>query len=38
VLEKVGYALEGTMRRNAIKEGVLLDQFMYAALKTEWPR
>ena len=38
VLEKVGYVLEGTMRRNAIKEGVLLDQFMYAALKTEWPR
>lgn len=38
VLEKSGYLLEGTMRRSAIKEGVLLDQFMYAALKTEWRR
>ncbi len=38
VLEKCGFMREGTMRRAAIKEGVLLDQFMYAALKTEWPR
>lgn len=38
VLEKAGYVLEGTMRRAAIKEGVVLDQFMYAALKTEWRR
>jgi len=38
VLEKCGYLLEGTMRRTAIKEGVVLDQFMYAALKTEWRR
>lgn len=38
VLEKCGYLLEGTMRRTAIKEGIVLDQFMYAALKTEWRR
>lgn len=38
VLEKAGFVLEGTMRRAAIKEGVVLDQFMYAALKTEWSR
>jgi [ribosomal protein S5]-alanine N-acetyltransferase len=38
VLEKSGYIREGTMRRAAIKEGIVLDQFMYAALKTEWRR
>ena len=38
VLEKAGFALEGTMRRAVIMEGVVLDQFMYAALKTEWRR
>ena len=38
VLEKVGYTLEGTMRRSAIKEGVVLDQFLYAVTKPEWPR
>ena len=38
VLEKAGFAREGTMRRAAIKDGVVLDQFMYAALKTEWQR
>lgn len=38
VLEKSGYLLEGTMRRAAIKEGVVLDQFMYAATRTEWRR
>ena len=31
VLEKVGYVREGLMRRSAIKNGVLLDQWMYAA-------
>jgi RimJ/RimL family protein N-acetyltransferase len=36
VLEKCGYVLEGTMRRTAIKEGVVLDQFLDAALKSEW--
>jgi RimJ/RimL family protein N-acetyltransferase len=31
VLEKVGYAYEGLMRRSAIKEGEILDQHLYAA-------
>lgn len=31
VLEKSGYLLEGVMRHSAVKEGVLLDQFLYAA-------
>ena len=31
VLEKAGYVLEGVMRQSAVKEGVLLDQFLYAA-------
>lgn len=30
VLEKCGYALEGRMRRSAVKEGVVLDQLLYA--------
>ena len=30
VLEKAGYALEGRMRRSAVKEGVVLDQCLYA--------
>jgi ribosomal-protein-alanine N-acetyltransferase len=29
-LEKVGYVLEGRMRRAVIKEGVVLDQLLYA--------
>jgi hypothetical protein len=29
-LEKCGYRLEGTMRQSAIKDGVVLDQWMYA--------
>jgi ribosomal-protein-alanine N-acetyltransferase len=31
VLEKAGYVLEGVMRRSVVKEGVLLDQLLYAA-------
>jgi RimJ/RimL family protein N-acetyltransferase len=31
VLEKAGYVLEGRMRRSAVKEGVVLDQWLYAA-------
>lgn len=31
VLEKVGYALEGVMKQSAIKDGVILDQYLYAA-------
>src|SRR5215469_4499420 len=30
VLEKAGFTLEGRMRKNAIKDGVLLDQFLSA--------
>jgi [ribosomal protein S5]-alanine N-acetyltransferase len=30
VLEKAGYICEGVMRRSAIKDGVVLDQLMYA--------
>jgi RimJ/RimL family protein N-acetyltransferase len=33
VLEKAGYVLEGRMRRSAIKEGVLVDQLMYATYR-----
>jgi [ribosomal protein S5]-alanine N-acetyltransferase len=31
VLEKAGYVLEGRMRRSAIKEGVVVDQWLWAA-------
>ena len=31
VLEKAGYVLEGVMRKSAVKDGVLLDQHLYAA-------
>jgi RimJ/RimL family protein N-acetyltransferase len=30
VLEKAGYIREGVMRRSAIKEGIILDQVLYA--------
>jgi ribosomal-protein-alanine N-acetyltransferase len=30
VLEKCGYNREGIMRRSAIKEGVVIDQVLYA--------
>ena len=30
VLEKCGYVREGTLRRSAIKEGIVLDQVLYA--------
>jgi len=30
VLEKCGYVREGIMRRSAIKEGVVIDQVLYA--------
>jgi RimJ/RimL family protein N-acetyltransferase len=35
VLEKSGYRLEGRMRQSAIKNGNVLDQFMYAILREE---
>jgi RimJ/RimL family protein N-acetyltransferase len=37
VLEKAGYALEGRLRRSVIKDGVILDQFLYASLKPGGP-
>lgn len=33
VLERAGYQLEGTMRRSAVKDGEILDQFLYAAVR-----
>ena len=35
VLEKVGYRLEGRLRRSAIKDGVVHDQRLYAILREE---
>lgn len=31
VLERAGYVLEGRMRRSAVKDGAVLDQWLYAA-------
>ena len=33
VLEKAGFTLEGRLRRNVIKDGQIIDQFMYAKIK-----
>jgi RimJ/RimL family protein N-acetyltransferase len=33
VLEKSGFQREGVLRRSAIKNGVILDQFMYAKIR-----
>ncbi len=38
VLEKAGYTLEGTLRRNCIKDGVVLDSLMYSILRGEHRR
>ena len=35
VLAKAGYQYEGTMRRSAIKDGVVLDQLLYACVRPE---
>ena len=35
VLEKCGYLREGTLRRSAVKDGLVLDQWMYAILREE---
>ena len=35
VLEKAGYVREGLLRQSAIKEGRVLDQWMYAILRDE---
>lgn len=36
VLEKAGYVREGMMRRSAVKDGVVLDQILYAATDEEY--
>lgn len=36
VLEKAGYAREGLMRRSAVKDGEVLDQWLYAACDDTW--
>jgi RimJ/RimL family protein N-acetyltransferase len=33
VLEKAGYVLEGRLRKAVVKDGALLDQFLYAAVR-----
>jgi [ribosomal protein S5]-alanine N-acetyltransferase len=33
VLEKAGYLLEGRLRHSAVKDGVLVDQMMYARIR-----
>ncbi len=38
VVEKCGYVREGTMRRSAIKEGVVLDQVLYAVTDRDLAR
>jgi len=38
ILEKAGYRLEGRMRQSVIKDGHVLDQFMYAILRDEVPQ
>jgi RimJ/RimL family protein N-acetyltransferase len=35
VLEKAGYTLEGTMRESVIKDGRVLDSWLYAVLRHE---
>jgi [ribosomal protein S5]-alanine N-acetyltransferase len=35
VLEKAGYTLEGRLRRSAIKDGQVIDQFLYAYVVPE---
>jgi RimJ/RimL family protein N-acetyltransferase len=37
VLERAGYVREGVMRHSAVKEGVLMDQLLYAAYSDRPP-
>ena len=37
VLEKAGYVREGTLRHSAVKDGMLLDQLLWAAYDDRWP-
>lgn len=36
VLQKAGYRCEGTLRQSVVKDGRILDQWMYAILREEW--
>jgi [ribosomal protein S5]-alanine N-acetyltransferase len=36
VLEKAGYVREGLMRRSALKDGEVEDQYLYAAYNDRW--
>jgi [ribosomal protein S5]-alanine N-acetyltransferase len=36
-LEKAGFQLEGTLRRSAVKDGKVQDQYLYAAYDDTWP-
>lgn len=38
VLEKAGYAVEGRMRRSAIKDGEIVDQLLHARVREDTPR
>jgi RimJ/RimL family protein N-acetyltransferase len=37
VLERAGYVLEGRLRRSALKDGEIVDQWLYAAYDDRWP-
>ncbi len=37
VLEKAGYALEARLRRSAVKDGMIVDQFLYAFISEATP-
>jgi ribosomal-protein-alanine N-acetyltransferase len=36
LLEKAGYSLEGTLRASVVKDGQVLDQFMYAKINKQF--
>ena len=38
VAEKLGFTLEGTMRRAVLKRGVWLDEWLYAVTRPDWER
>jgi RimJ/RimL family protein N-acetyltransferase len=38
VLNKAGYRPEGTLHQSVVKDGQILDQWMYAIVRDEWER
>ncbi len=36
ILEKAGFTYEGTLRSNAVKNGMVIDMKMYSMLKEDW--